>query len=77
MYRSANNDDPIRGVHRDPSAAAKLRSYLLKHDETKACEYFGLSRMSIARAAAGLGLHAATLRAVRDGLRRAEDAGDL
>lgn len=47
-----------------------MRAWLARHGEACAMDHFGLSRVSVARAAAGLPLQAATLRAILEGLDR-------
>ena len=70
------NRIPKQGWHRDHTAAARMRAFLGRYTETQAVKWFGLSRMTIARAAAGMPLQAATLCVVLDGLRRSDEAAE-
>ena len=56
-----------------PSAVAEgVRRFIARHGERAAGVHFALSRISIARAAAGLVVQGATLFALHDGIARAD-----
>ena len=53
--------------------AVAVRNFLARYGEKAAVEHFGLSRISVARAAAGLVVQGSTLFAIEYGLARARD----
>jgi hypothetical protein len=56
------------------SVAPTIRAYLARYGEPRAMAHFGLSRIAIVRAAAGLAVQAGTMRLLQDGLARAAEA---
>lgn len=64
---------PVGHVVVPSGVALGVRNFIARHGERAASEHFGLSRISIARAAAGLVVQGATLFALHDGISRAEE----
>ena len=61
---------PVRGIVANAGIGVRMREFLARHGEAAALGHFGLSRLSIARAAAGLPLQSATMRVVLIGLEK-------
>jgi hypothetical protein len=59
-----------RGYVRPADGGARMRVWLARYGEPEALRHFALSRLAIARAAAGMVILGATLRAVEEGLAR-------
>ena len=70
-----NTSSPRPRGHQRPSSAIQIamREYLARYGENAALAHFGLSRLSIARAAAGMLLQGGTILAIEDGLARARE----
>ncbi|MBX3260101.1 MAG: hypothetical protein KF782_10450 [Labilithrix sp.] len=64
---------PVGYVVVPADVALAVRRFIARHSERAAQEHFGLSRVAVARAAAGLVVQGATLMALRDGMARARD----
>ena len=60
-------------VRPTPTVAASLRDFVARHGEKVAMDHFGVSRIALARAAAGWTLQGSTLFALEDGLARAAE----
>jgi len=63
---------PVGYVAVPADVALSVRRFIVRHGEKAATDHFGLSRVAVARAAAGLVVQGATLMALRDGIERAE-----
>lgn len=63
---------PVGHVVVPSSVAEAVRRFIARHGERAASAHFGLSRISVARAAAGLVVQGATLFALHDGIARAD-----
>ena len=73
MSSGTNQTRRPRGhVRPSPTTAARVREFVAAHGEPAAMDHFGLSRIAVARAAAGMVVQGATLFAIEDGLRRAD-----
>ncbi len=58
-----------RGYLRPPQdIQIKMREFVARYGEAIAFDHFGISRGTVARVAAGLGVQGTTLRAVEEGL---------
>lgn len=74
---SAAATRPVGHVPVPSDVSQAVRRFIAQHGERAAVEFFGLSRMTIARVAAGLVVQGGTLLALRDGLARATAGGAI
>ena len=73
MSKQYNAERPTGIVRTPDDVSSGIRRFIQQHSEKAALDHFGLSRVAIARAAAGLPVQGGTLLALRDGLKRAEE----
>ena len=66
-------EGPVRGLIASADVAARMRAFLARHGERSACRHFALSRLAVARIAAGLAVQSATMRVVLAGLERSPE----
>ena len=67
-----NSQRPRGHISSAPIAPA-IRNIIVRFGENRTMEHFGLSRIAVCRAAAGLCVQAGTLRLLQDGLDRADE----